>query len=60
VAEDINFKAQIKKGNEGELSSEVENKPLSNGEKHPHFSCFPPVFGIKNGIKATNIEVETP
>ena len=38
----------------------MENKPLSNGEKQPCFSCFSPVFGIKNGIKVTNIEVETP
>ena len=30
-----------------ELSSEVENKPSSNGEKYPRFSCFSPVFGIK-------------
>ena len=38
----------------------MENKPSSNGEKYPRFSCFSPVFGIKNGIKVTNIEVETP
>ena len=38
----------------------MENKPSSNEEKYPRFSCFSPVFGIKNGIKATNIEVETP
>ena len=46
VAENINFKAKKRKEMK-ELSSEVENKPSSNGEKYPRFSCFPPFFGIK-------------